>query len=53
MKKYNLYYKAGDKVIDKKNITKEEVDAILETLTDCYESELRVVRIINDRDDER
>lgn len=49
---YNLYYKAGDKVIDKKNITKEEVDAILKTLTDCYESELRVVKV-NDRDDER
>lgn len=51
MKFYNFYYKAGNKVIDKKHITKEEVDEILKTLTDSYESELRVIQI-KDRDDE-
>ena len=53
MNLYDLYYKAGDKVIDKKSITKEEVDTILENLTDSYESELRVTKIKNRDDEER
>lgn len=51
MKKYNLFYKAGDRIIDKKNITKEEVDKFLASLEEEKESELRVSQV-KEREDE-
>lgn len=51
MKKYNLFYKAGDRIIDKKNVTAEEVYDIMKGLKKEDESELRVVQL-KDRDEE-
>lgn len=51
MKKYNLFYKAKDKIVEKKNITKEEVDNFLAGLDTQNESELRVKQV-KERDDE-
>lgn len=45
MKKYNLFYKAGDRIIDKKNITAEEVHDIMKGLQKEDESELRVKQV--------
>jgi hypothetical protein len=51
MKKYNLYYRAGNEIIDKKNISKAEVYKILASLKEHPESELRVTEI-KSKDDE-
>ena len=51
MKKYNLFYKAKDRVVDKKNISKEEIDKFLAGLKTENESELRVIQV-KDRDEE-
>lgn len=51
MKKYNLFYKAKDRVVEKKNLSKEEVDNFLAGLETQDESELRVIQI-KDRDEE-
>ncbi len=51
MKKYNLFYKTKDRVVEKKNMTKEEVDNFLEGLETENESELRVIQV-KERDDE-
>lgn len=52
MKKYNLYYKADDKVIIRENISKEEIDKILNTLTEHPQSELRITRV-KEKEDEQ
>lgn len=52
MELYNLYYKADNQIIDKKNITKEEIDEILNNLERVNESELRVTKIRNREDEE-
>lgn len=51
MKKYNLFYKAKDRVVEKKNVTKEEIDNFLAGLETENESELRVIQV-KDRDEE-
>lgn len=51
MKKYNLFYKAGERIVEKKNVTKEEIDNFLAGLKTENESELRVIQV-KDRDDE-
>lgn len=51
MKKYNLFYKAKDRIVEKKNITKEEVDNFLAGLETENESELRVIQV-KERDEE-
>lgn len=51
MKKYNLFYKAKDKIVEKKNVTKEEIDKFLAGLKTENESELRVIQV-KDRDEE-
>ena len=51
MKKYNLFYKAKDKIVEKKNVTKEEIDNFLAELKTENESELRVIQV-KDRDEE-
>ena len=51
MKKYNLFYKTKDKIVDKKNLSKEEVDNFLAGLETQDESELRVIQV-KDRDEE-
>ena len=45
MKKYNLFYKTKNKTVEKKNITKEEVDKFLAGLETENESELRVIQV--------
>lgn len=45
MKKYNLFYKAKDKMVDKKNISGEEVYDFLDSLGKEDESELRIVQV--------
>lgn len=51
MKKYNLFYKAKDRIVEKKNMTKEEVDKFLAGLETENESELRVIQV-KDRNEE-
>lgn len=51
MKKYNLFYKTKDKVVEKKNVTKEEIDKFLVGLETENESELRVIQV-KERDEE-
>lgn len=51
MKKYNLFYKAKDKIVEKKNVTKEEIYKFLAGLETENESELRVIQV-KDRDEE-
>lgn len=51
MELYNLYYKAGDRIIDKKNITKEEIDIFLNSLERVNESDLRITKV-KQRDEE-
>lgn len=51
MKKYNLFYKAKDRIVEKKNVTKEEIDKFLAGLETENESELRVIQV-KERDDE-
>ena len=51
MKKYNLFYKIKDKVVEKKNVTKEEIDKFLAGLETENESELRVIQV-KERDEE-
>lgn len=53
MELYNLYYKAGDQIIDKKNITKKEIDEILNTLERVNESDLRITKIKQRDEEER
>lgn len=51
MKKYNLFYKAKDRIVEKKNVTKEEIDKFLAGLETENESELRVIQV-KERDEE-
>lgn len=51
MKKYNLFYKAKDKIVEKKNISGEEVYDFMKGLQKEDESELRVKQV-KDRDEE-
>ena len=51
MKKYNLFYKAKDRVVEKKNLSKEEVNKFLAGLETENESELRVIQV-KDREEE-
>lgn len=50
---YNLYYRAGNEIIDKKNISKAEVYRILADLKEHPDSELRVTKIKSRDDEER
>lgn len=51
MKKYNLFYKTKDKIVEKKNISGEEVYDFMKGLQKEDESELRVKQV-KERDDE-
>lgn len=51
MKKYNLFYKTKERIVEKKNLSKEEVDNFLARLETENESELRVIQV-KDRDEE-
>lgn len=51
MKKYNLFYKAKDRVVEKKNISGEEVYDFMKGLQKEDESELRVKQV-KERDEE-
>lgn len=51
MKKYNLFYKAGERIVEKKNLSKEEIDNFLAGLETENESELRVIQV-KERDEE-
>lgn len=54
MKKYNLFYKTGNRIIKKSNMTKEEVYDFLDSLGKEDESELRIVQVKErDEDEER
>lgn len=49
--RYNLHYKAGDKIIERRNITKEEIDIFLNSLERVNESDLRITKV-RDRDEQ-
>lgn len=45
MKKYNLFYKTKGRVVEKKNISGEEVYDFMKGLQKEDESELRIVQV--------
>lgn len=45
MKKYNIFYKVGNKIIERKNVSKEELYTFLAGLNKEKEAELRVTQI--------
>lgn len=45
MKKYNLFYKTKGRVVERKNLSKEEVYDFLDSLGKEDESELRIVQV--------
>ena len=51
MKKYNLFYKTKGKLVERNNLSKEEVDNFLVGLETENESELRVIQV-KERDEE-
>ena len=51
MKKYNLFYKTKGRLVQKNNLSKEEVYDFMKGLQKEDESELRVIQV-KDRDDE-
>lgn len=53
MKRYNLFYKVKEKIIEKKNITKEEIDNFLIGIERQNESELKIIQIKDRDEDER
>lgn len=53
MKLYNIYYKVRNEIIEKKNMTKEEVDEFLNSLNREEESYLSVKEIKDREEDER
>lgn len=44
-KKYNIYYKTDKDIILKENVTKEQVDKFLATLTVAEVSHLRITEV--------
>ena len=52
-KKYDLFYKVKDKVVEKHRVTKDEVDMFLLELKAEDSSELRVKEIKEKEGDER
>lgn len=53
MRKYNLFYKTGNKIVDKKNIAGKEVYDFIKELQKEDESELRVSQVKEREDVER
>jgi len=57
MKKYNLTYKEDDKIIEKKNISKNEIDIFLNNLSNRQknrqESSLRITEVKEIDEEER
>ena len=51
MKKYNLFYKTKGRVVERNNLSKEEVYDFLDSLGKEDESELRVIQV-KDREEE-
>ena len=45
MKKYNLFYKTKGRLVERKGMTKEEIDKFLAGLETENESELRVIQV--------
>ena len=53
MKKYNLYYKAGNKILQKSNITVEEVNDFIKDLKKEDASTLKISRVKEREEEER
>lgn len=53
MKKYNIFYKVGNRIVQKSNVSKEEVRQFLASLKKEDESELRVIEVKEKGDEER
>lgn len=53
MKKYNIFYKTGNRIVQKNNVSKEEVRQFLAGLKKEDESELRVIEVKEKGDEER
>ena len=53
MELYNLYYKAGNKIVERKNITKQEVAEFINSLQAHPESDLRVTKVKGRDEEER
>lgn len=52
MKKYNLFYKAKDRIVERKNISGEEVYDFMKGLQKEDESELRIVQVKEKEEEE-
>lgn len=54
MNKYNLFYKTKGRIVERKNLSKEEIYDFLDSLGKEDESELRVMKVEdNDKGEER
>lgn len=53
MKKYNLFYKTKERLVQKNNLSKEEVYEFLDSLGKEDESELRVIQVKEKEEEER
>lgn len=51
--KYNIEYKANGKIIEKKNLTREEAREFIDSLEVENESELKVKRVDDIKEEER
>lgn len=53
MKLYNLYYKAGNKIVQKSNVTVKEVNEFLKDLKKEDASTLKISRVKEREEEER
>ena len=53
MKKYNLYYRVGKEIIQKRNITKEEIDVFLNSLQKHPDCEIKITQNKEKDEEER
>ncbi len=55
MKRFNIFYKVGNKAIERKNVSKEELYAFLAGLNKEKEAELKITRVRehNEEEEER
>ena len=52
MKKYNLFYKTKDRVVERNNLSKEEVYDFLDSLGKEDESELKIFQVKEKEEEE-
>ena len=52
MKRYNIYYETPEEILEKKNLSQEEMQSFLDNLSNKNEQLIRLSKIQDERDDE-